>query len=174
MIDCGSNVKEYGYLLRDDDPYAERAKQFSAKCRDVAEFLEELGPRAVRRPPSLRVAYHDACHLQHAQRVYAQPRALLAAIPGLKVVEIPESAICCGSAGIYNLVPPQTADQLADRKAGLIAPLKADVVATGNPGCLLYLRSELARSGYPTPILHTIQLVDASIQHTRPDLSDPR
>jgi glycolate oxidase iron-sulfur subunit len=95
----------------------------------------------------------------------------LAAIPGVEVVEIPESAICCGSAGIYNLVQPRTADQLADRKAGLIAAVGADVVATGNLGCLLQLRAALERSGQPTPVLHTIQLLDASIQNTRPELA---
>jgi glycolate oxidase iron-sulfur subunit len=109
------------------------------------------------------VAYHDSCHLQHAQGVRTQPRALLNAIPGVKVVEIPEGAICCGSAGIYNLVQPQTADALADRKAALIAPLDADVVATGNPGCILQLRAALMRAGQSTPVVHTVQILDASI-----------
>jgi len=161
---CGSNVKEYGHLLRDDPAYAQRATLFAAKCRDVAEFLVELGPRAERHPLHLRVAYHDSCHLQHAQRVVTQPRALLAAIPGIEGVEIPEPAICCGSAGIYNLVQPEPAEQLADRKAALIEPLAADVVATGNPGCILQLRAALARSGQAVEVLHTIQLVDASIR----------
>jgi len=114
----------------------------------------------------MRVAYHDSCHLQHAQRVRAQPRALLATIPGLAVVEIPEGAICCGSAGIYNLVQPKTADTLGDRKAELVAPLKADVVATGNPGCILQMTTALARRGEKTRVLHTIQLLDASINGT--------
>jgi glycolate oxidase iron-sulfur subunit len=165
---CGSNVKEYGYLLRDDPSYAERARRFAAKCRDVAEFLAELDPRAERHPLSQRVAYHDSCHLQHAQGVRTQPRSLLAAIPGLEVVEVPEGAICCGSAGIYNLVQPRTADELADRKAALIAPLGVDAVATGNPGCLLQLRAALARRGQPTPVLHTIQILDASICNDGP------
>jgi glycolate oxidase iron-sulfur subunit len=168
---CGSNVKEYGHLLRDDPDYAERAGQFSARCRDVTEYLAELGPRAERHPLRLRVAYHDSCHLQHAQGIRTQPRALLTGIPQLDLVEIPESAICCGSAGIYNLVQPDTADQLADRKAQLIIPLGVDAVATGNPGCLLQLRAALARTGHPAPLLHTIQLVDASIRHASPDLS---
>ena len=111
------------------------------------------------------MAYHDSCHLQHAQSVRTQPRALLAAIPGLKLVEIPEGGICCGSAGIYNLVQSQTADELADRKAALITPLEADAVATGNPGCILQLRAALARRGQPTPVLHTVQLLDASIHN---------
>jgi glycolate oxidase iron-sulfur subunit len=165
---CGSVAKEYGYLLRNDPQYAERARKFSAKCRDISEVLDELGPRAVRQPLNLRVAFHDSCHLQHAQRVRAQPRALLAAIPGLDLVEIPESAICCGSAGIYNLVEPKAANELADRKARLIAEEceggLPDAVATGNVGCLLQLRAALERQGRRIPVLHTVELLDASIR----------
>lgn len=161
---CGSNVKEYGHLLRDDPQYAERAKIFASKCRDVTEVLAELPPRAVRRPLRTRVAFHDSCHLQHAQGVRTQPRELLLNIPGLELAEIPESAVCCGSAGIYNLVQPDAATALGDRKAQLIAPLNADVVATGNPGCLLQLQSSLGRMGKKTPVVHTIQLLDASLR----------
>ena len=161
---CGSNVKEYGHLLRDDPQYADRAKIFASKCRDVSEVLAELPPRAVRRPLRARVAFHDSCHLQHAQGVRTQPRQLLSDIPGLELAEIPEGAVCCGSAGIYNLVQPDAATALGDRKAQLIAPLSADVVATGNPGCLLQLQSSLARIGRKTPVVHTIQLLDASIR----------
>src|SRR5262249_22363315 len=145
--------------------YAERARRFAAKCRDVAEFLVELSPRAERHPLNLHVAYHDSCHLQHSQGVRTQPRALLTAIPDLEVVEIGENGICCGSAGIYNLVQPDTADELANRKAALITPLRADVVATGNPGCLLQLQAALTRRGQPIPVLHTIQLLDASMRN---------
>jgi glycolate oxidase iron-sulfur subunit len=166
---CGSVAKDYGHLLRDDPEYAARARQFSAKCRDISEVLDELGPRAVRHPLPLRVAFHDSCHLQHAQRVRAQPRALLAAIPGLTLLEIPESAICCGSAGIYNLVQPKTANELADRKARLIAcdseGPPPDAVATGNVGCLLQIRAALERQGRPIPVMHTVQLLDASIRN---------
>jgi glycolate oxidase iron-sulfur subunit len=161
---CGSNVKEYGHLLRDEPEYADRAKVFSAKCKDVTEVLTELAPRAGRNPLAVRVAYHDACHLQHAQGIRAQPRSLLAQIPKLELCEIPEGAICCGSAGIYNLVQPDAANELGDRKAQLIAPLKADIVATGNPGCLLQLQSALARAGEKTTVLHSIQLLDASVR----------
>jgi glycolate oxidase iron-sulfur subunit len=161
---CGSNVKEYGHLLRDDPNYAGRAKAFAAKCRDITELLTELPPRAARNPLPLRVAFHDSCHLQHAQGVRFQPRQLLSKIPGLELTEIPEGAICCGSAGIYNLVQPEAANALGDRKAQLIAPLNANVVATGNPGCILQLQSSLARLGHPTPVVHTIQLLDASIR----------
>lgn len=161
---CGSNVREYAHQLRDDPQYAERARRFSAKCRDVSEVLVELGTRAARHPLNLRIAYHDSCHLQHAQRVRTQPRELLNAIPGAQVLDIPEAALCCGSAGIYNMVQPKTAQELADRKADWIAPLKADVVATGNPGCLLQLQSALERKGSATRVLHTVQVLDASIQ----------
>jgi len=161
---CGSNVKEYGHLLRDDPEYAGRAKKFAAKCQDVTELLAELEPRGRRNPLRMRVAYHDACHLQHAQGVRLQPRSLLASIPGVELAEIPESPVCCGSAGIYNLVQPDAANALGDRKAQLIVPLNADIVATGNPGCLLQLQSALARSGRKTPVVHTIQLLDASLR----------
>jgi glycolate oxidase iron-sulfur subunit len=161
---CGSNVKEYGHLLRDDPQYAARAKAFSSKCKDITEFLAGLKPRAQRNPLKLRVAYHDACHLQHAQGIRLQPRSLLTNIPGIELVEIPESAICCGSAGIYNLVQPDAANALGDRKAQLIAPLNVDVIATGNPGCLLQLQSALARIGRKIPVVHTIQLLDSSLR----------
>jgi glycolate oxidase iron-sulfur subunit len=161
---CGSSVKEYGHLLRDDPQYAERAKKFSAKCKDVSEFLVELPPQATRHALPLRVAFHDSCHLQHAQGVRAQPRALLGQIPGLELQEIAEPAICCGSAGIYNLVQPEAATELGDRKARLIEALRPDVVATGNPGCLLQLEAALARSGCGARALHTVQLLDASIR----------
>jgi len=161
---CGSNVKEYGHLLRDDPNYAERARLFAAKCKDICEILAELSPRAERKPIRARVAFHDSCHLQHAQGVRPQPRSLLAQIPGTQLVEIPESAICCGSAGIYNLVQPEAATELGDRKALLIAPLQADIVATGNPGCLLQLQSSLAKANHRIPVVHTIQILDASIR----------
>jgi glycolate oxidase iron-sulfur subunit len=161
---CGSNVKEYGHLLRDDPDYAERARVFAAKCKDVSEVLAEMEPRAKRSGLKLRVAFHDSCHLQHAQGVREQPRSLLSKIPGLELAEIPEAAICCGSAGIFNLVQPDAANALGDRKAELIAPLKADIVATGNPGCLMQLQASLARRSRKIPVLHTIQLLDASIR----------
>ena len=166
---CGSNVKEYVHLLRDDPEYAERAQRFSAKCKDISEILVELEPRSPRHPLKLRVAFHDSCHLQHAQGVRSQPRALLASIPGLELAEIPESAICCGSAGIYNLVQPDAAKSLGDRKAEFISQLKADVVATGNPGCALQLQSSLARQHQKTPVVHTIQILDASLRGQSPD-----
>jgi len=160
---CGSNVRDYGYQFRDDPQYAERAARFSAKCQDISEFLEELGPRAERKSLNIRIAYHDSCHLQHAQRVRTQPRALLSAIPGVEMQDLPEAALCCGSAGIYNLVQPGTADALADRKAQHITAARPDVVATGNIGCMLQIAAALERQGQKTPVMHTIQIIDASI-----------
>ena len=161
---CGSNVKEYGHLLRDDTEYAARAKAFAAKCRDVSEFLAELEPRATRHPLRLRVAYHAACHLQHAQGIRTQPRTLLGRIPQLELLEISESAICCGSAGIYNLVQPEAAAELGDRKVSHILTLNADILVSGNPGCLLQLQSALARAGQKLPVRHIVELLDASIR----------
>jgi glycolate oxidase iron-sulfur subunit len=161
---CGSSLKEYGHLLRDDPDYAERAQRFATKCEDISEFLIRIEPQAVRHALPSRVAYHDSCHLQHAQKVRSQPRMLLSQVPQLHLLEIPETSICCGSAGIYNLVQPTTAEALGDRKAQQITPLGADLVVTGNPGCILQLRSALARSGREIPVLHTIQLLDASIR----------
>jgi len=163
---CGSNVKEYGHLLRDDPQYAERARRFSAKCKDVTEVLATLAPAATFHELRLRVAFHDSCHLQHAQGVREQPRSLLMQIPGLQLVEIPEGPICCGSAGIYNLVQPDAAEALGKRKARLVADLNPDIVATGNPGCLLQLQSSLAQLGRSIPVVHTVQILDAAMHGT--------
>jgi glycolate dehydrogenase iron-sulfur subunit len=161
---CGSNMKEYPYLLQDDPRYAERAKAFAAKCKDITEVLAELEPRAPRHPIELRVAYHDSCHLQHAQNIRTQPRALLETIPGLEIAEIPEAAICCGSAGIYNLVEPIPAGELADRKVRNILSTGADVLVSGNPGCSLQIAAGLKRAGRELPLMHTVELLDRSIQ----------
>lgn len=161
---CGSSMKEYGYLLRDDPAYRERAKAFSAKCRDISEVLAALEPRAARHPLRLKVAYQDACHLQHAQGVKSQPRAVLAQIPDLKILETAEAALCCGSAGIYNLVRPGPAKELGERKVGHVLATSPDIVATGNPGCLLQMRSLMREAGIQIPVVHFIELVDASIR----------
>ncbi len=166
---CGSTLKEYGHLLRDDPAYAERAIQFSAKCKDISEVLATLPPRAERKPLPLKVAYHDACHLQHAQRVRNEPRQVLRAIPGLEIIEIPEAAMCCGSAGIYNLVEPVAAQELGDRKVNHILTTNAEAIVSSNPGCLLQILSGLERAGKAIPALHMIELIDASIRGTLPD-----
>ena len=139
-------------------------RHFSSKSQDVAEFLAQLGPRAERKPIKKKVAYQDSCHLQHAQKVRTQPRTLLNAIPGLQLLELPESTLCCGSAGIYNLVKPEPADQLGDRKAAHIVDARPDVVVSGNVGCILQMRAALARKGHTTPVVHTIQILDQSLK----------
>ncbi len=166
---CGSNMKEYGYLLRDDPAYAERARAFSEKVRDISELLAELEPRAPRHPIAARVAYHDACHLAHAQGIRRQPRVVLRSIPDLEVVDIPEAEICCGSAGIYNLVEPAPAAELGECKARNILSVAPDAIATANPGCLLQISAALERLGTPIPTRHPVELVDASIRGVVPD-----
>jgi glycolate oxidase iron-sulfur subunit len=163
---CGSSMKEYGYLLRDDPTYAQRARKFAAKCKDISEILCELPRQAERHPLPLRIAYHDACHLQHAQRIKTQPRDLLREIPGLEVLEVPESALCCGSAGIYNLIEPQAAQQLGDRKVSNVLSTAAQMVVSSNPGCLLQLRNGFERAGKTVTTRHLVELLDASIRGT--------
>jgi glycolate oxidase iron-sulfur subunit len=165
---CGSTMKEYADLLKDDPDYAERAAAFSTRTRDVVEFLHEIGPVAVRHELPLRIAYHDACHLSNAQRVRSQPRAVLAAIPGVEVLEIPDGHLCCGSAGVYNLLQPEAAGELGDRKADNVRKVDADVVVAANPGCLLQITSALGRQGAAMATAHTITVLDASIRGLDP------
>jgi glycolate oxidase iron-sulfur subunit len=162
---CGSTMKEYGHLLRDDAEWVARARAFSAKCRDITEILCELEPVAQRHALPMRIAYHDACHLRHAQGVFQQPRKLLAGIPGLEVAEIAEASLCCGSAGVYNLLHPEPARELGDRKVTNLLDTKAAAVVSANPGCLLQLMSGLRRRGErELPALHMVELLDASIR----------
>jgi glycolate oxidase iron-sulfur subunit len=169
---CGSTLKEYGYLLRDDPAYAERAQAFSASVRDISELLSELELVAARHPIPLRVAYHDACHLAHGQNIRREPREVLRTIPELELLNIPEAEICCGSAGIYNLVEPTPATQLGDRKVRNILSMQPDVIATANPGCLLQIRAALQRAGTSIPTFHPVELVDASIRGVMPPVGD--
>ena len=163
---CGSTMKEYGHLLRDDPAWAARAAEFSAKCKDISEILCELPARSPRHALPMRVAYHDACHLRHAQAIHAEPRRLLATIPGLEVAEIEESSLCCGSAGVYNLLHPEPANQLGDRKVENLLATKAEAVISANPGCLLQLMSGLRRRGLDAmPTYHMVELLDASIRN---------
>jgi glycolate dehydrogenase iron-sulfur subunit len=162
---CGSSMKEYGGLFADDAQWAERARAFSARVRDVNELLIELGaPRATRQPLNLRVAYHDACHLAHAQGVRQEPRDLLNQIPGIELLPFDEQDLCCGSAGIYNLVQPTPARQLGERKVKNIAAVSPDIVATANPGCTLQIGSIAAETGQSLRVMHPIELIDASIR----------
>jgi glycolate oxidase iron-sulfur subunit len=161
---CGSSMKEYGELLRDDPAYAERAATLAAKVRDLSEVLVELGPVAPRHPVPVTAAYHDACHLAHAQGVRAQPRRLLGEIPELVLREIADPEICCGSAGVWNVLNPEPARQLGDRKARDVLATGADLLVTANPGCLMQVAASVRRAGGTIGLAHTAQVLDASIR----------
>ncbi len=156
---CGSAMKGYGELLGTSEAHA-----FAARVRDVSELLASVEPVARRGPVPLRVVYHDACHLAHAQRVREEPRALLRAIPELELLEVAvEPEICCGSAGIYNLLAPEAGAELGARKARHLLDTGADAIAAGNPGCAAQLDRHLRELGRPLPILHPVELVWRSI-----------
>ena len=161
---CGSAMKDYGHVLRDEPGWADRAAAFSARVRDVSEFLAEVGPHAARRPVEMKVAYHDACHLAHAQGVRTQPRELLRGIPGLELVEPADWELCCGSAGIYNLVQPEPAAQLGERKARNLLDTGAEAVVAGNPGCALQISAHTERLGRPLPVLHPMELLARAVE----------
>jgi glycolate oxidase iron-sulfur subunit len=166
---CGSAMKEYAALLADDPDWAERAAALSATVRDFSEFLAELyeragGPVAVRHPVPAVAAYHDACHLAHAQRITTAPRELLRGIPELELREIPEAGMCCGSAGVYNLLQPEAASELGQQKADSVLTTGAQLLISANPGCSLQIASALAARGETIAIAHTAEILDASIR----------
>ncbi|QXJ25044.1 4Fe-4S dicluster domain-containing protein [Actinomadura graeca] len=161
---CGSAMKDYEKLLADDPAWSRRAAALSAKTRDLTEFLVELGPRAARAPLPVTVAYHDACHLSHAQGIRSQPRALLAGIPELTVREIADPEICCGSAGTYNLLQPEAAAELGDRKAVNVDATGAELLVAANPGCSMQIATALRRRGADIAVAHTAQVLDASLR----------
>jgi glycolate oxidase iron-sulfur subunit len=151
---CGTTVKDYGFMLRTDPAYAGKAKKVSALARDVSEYLAELGIQPPANRPGLTVAYHSACSLQHGQRVHAEPKNLLAAC-GFAVKDIPEAHLCCGSAGTYNILQPELARRLRDRKIGNIEKTAPDVIAAGNIGCITQIAS-----GTAIPVVHPVELLD--------------
>jgi glycolate oxidase iron-sulfur subunit len=163
---CGSAMKEYRDLLAGDAGWSNRAAALASKVRDFSEFLVELGPVAARHPLDVTAAYHAACHLAHAQRITAQPRALLAAIPGLRLTDIADGSTCCGSAGIYNLVQPEPARELGQRKAAAVAATGADLLVSANPGCAMQIASALAARGTQMPMAHIAEVLDTSIRGT--------
>jgi glycolate dehydrogenase iron-sulfur subunit len=165
---CGSNLKDYRHLLADDTAYAERAAAFSAKVRDVSEVLVDLEPRSEPAPLPLRVALQDSCHLAHAQALRGPPRAMLAAVPGLELAEPADQDICCGSAGIYNLVQPEAARELGERKAARVLEVEPAAYVAANPGCLVQVSAALRRAGKPLPALHPVELLDASLRGIEP------
>ena len=160
---CGSAMKDYAHLLAGDPAWASRAAAFSARVRDFSEFLAEIGPVAPRSELRLVVAYHDACHLGHAQRITAQPRGLLTGVPGLVLTEIADGGTCCGSAGIYNLVQPAAATELGARKASNVHATGAQLLVSANPGCSLQIAQALAAKGQPMPVAHIAEVLDTAI-----------
>ena len=157
---CGSTMKEYPRLLADDPAYAEKARQFTAKVRDITEFLASIDLDPPSSPLRLKVTYQDACHLAHGQGIRSQPRKLLSLIPGLELAPLKDSDTCCGSAGIYNIVQPEMADALLQRKMSNIAATGAQVVATANAGCMMQLRLGVRQYGPPVEVVHVIDLLD--------------
>jgi len=157
---CGSSIKEYAELFHNDPKWAPRAQALTAKARDVSEYLAELGLRPPTQSYKKRVAYHDACHLAHGQKVRLQPRELLKAVPGLELVEFTDADWCCGSAGIYNFLQPELAAQLQDKKVANILASEPEVLVTGNPGCHAWIESGLRNRGSQVVVRHTIEVLD--------------
>jgi glycolate oxidase iron-sulfur subunit len=158
---CGSTMKEYGHLLQE----ATGAEAFSSRCFDISEFLLANGlVEALKNTPGLniRATYHDACHLAHGQKITKSPRELLDAIPGLDFVPLPEADMCCGSAGIYNVLQPEMARSLIDRKYGNVRQTGASVVATGNPGCHAWIAQAARERGDGVQVFHTVELLEAA------------
>jgi glycolate oxidase iron-sulfur subunit len=168
---CGAHMKAYGHLLRGDAAWAARAAAFARKVVDVTEFLARaplVGPLG---PLPLRATYHDPCHLAHGQKVRAEPRALLRAVPGLELVELVEAEMCCGSAGIYNLTEPVMAQRLLDRKVACVETTGAATVVTANPGCILQIAAGLRARGRAVEVLHVVEVLDrayAAAERARP------
>lgn len=162
---CGSTLKEYGHLLGGDPQWAERAGRFSARVRDILEFLDEIGLAPKLGTVNAKVTYQDACHLAHAQRITSAPRRLLAQVPGLEVIEMNESSLCCGSAGIYNVTQPEMAHRLGARKAANVIATHAQTVATANPGCALQMTAHLREQDSSIRVKHVIELLDESYQN---------
>ncbi|ERN42013.1 Fe-S oxidoreductase [Rubidibacter lacunae KORDI 51-2] len=165
---CGHTLKEYGHLIAGDPEYCDRAGEFADKVRDVQEFLMEVGLTASMSPLTasgeLTLVYQDACHLLHGQRISLQPRQLLRQIPGVRLREPVDAALCCGSAGVYNMLQPQVADELGRQKANNLAATGADAIASPNPGCALHIRKHLQGQDCALPLLHPMELLDRSIR----------
>jgi glycolate oxidase iron-sulfur subunit len=151
---CGTTIKDYGFLFRNDPAYAAKAERVSALAKDITEYLSGLAIAPVRTPSGLTVAYHSACSLQHGQKVMREPKDLLCNL-GFVVKDVPEAHLCCGSAGTYNLLQPELAERLRDRKIGNIEMLRPDVIAAGNIGCMMQIAG-----GTAVPVVHTVELLD--------------
>ncbi len=164
---CGSHLKHYAKLLAGDAAYEKRAHLWDEKLKDIHEWLAHIGitPATAGAPP-MAVTYHEACHLCHGQKITAQPRQVMRAIPNLKIVELPDSTWCCGSAGIYNIIQPEMANDLLDRKIKHIRSTRVSVVATANPGCLLQIINGAQREGLPLRVVHPITLLAEAYRQT--------
>lgn len=172
---CGHTLKEYEHILKDDPVYAPKAREFVAKVRDVHEFLAEVGLTAELAPLAegeLPIVYQDACHLLHGQKISVQPRQLLRQIPGVVLREPLDAALCCGSAGVYNMLQPEVADELGQQKAENLVKTGAKLIASPNPGCSLQIQKHLQAQGHLMPLLHPIELLDQAIQAAKNDFEE--
>jgi glycolate oxidase iron-sulfur subunit len=165
---CGTTIKDYGYLLREDKAYAAKAARVSALAKDISEYLARLDLTFPASRSDVVVAYHSACSLQHGQKITTLPKELLFK-SGFVVKDIPESHLCCGSAGTYNILQPQLAGRLRDRKISNVEAVKPDVIAAGNIGCLVQIEKGLRERGNVVPVMHTIELVDWATGGPRPE-----
>jgi glycolate oxidase iron-sulfur subunit len=165
---CGANLKEYGWLLKDDPAWAERADRFARRVKDATEILGDMGLVATPGPIDRTAAYDEPCHLLHGQKVSAQPKALLAAIPGLRVVPLTEADFCCGSAGVYNIAQPELSRQILDRKMEHVAAAAPNILVTANPGCLMQLQAGVRARGLRIEVIHLIDLLDRAYQTAEP------
>jgi glycolate oxidase iron-sulfur subunit len=163
---CGSTLKEYGTLLADEERWAERAKAFSEKMLDITELLDSVGLRPPAGEFRHRVAYHDACHLAHGQKVRGQPRSVLAQVPGLELVPLADSDTCCGSAGTYNITHPEEATRILEWKVDAIKASGADVIAAGNPGCIIQIQLGIRQRGLAVEVMHPVDILDKAYRAT--------
>ncbi|MGB0033983.1 MAG: (Fe-S)-binding protein [Candidatus Acidiferrales bacterium] len=160
---CGSTLKEYTHLFPTEDRSHGQAKKFEGKMKDVAEFLADLGLSAALKQTPLRVTYQDSCHLAHGQKVREAPRKLIRAVPGVELVEMPLSDICCGAAGVYNVTQTEASLELLERKMDSVAHTKSQAIVTANPGCMIQLRAGAARRDTGQEVLHVVELLDRAI-----------
>lgn len=169
---CGAMLKDYGHISQEVAPHdhaqAERLERFASKVRDISEFLAELGPLTPPGEVKLRATYHDACHLVHAQKIREQPRDLLSLVPGLELVPLAESEICCGAAGSYNLTEPEMSDRLAQRKLANILATRPQALITGNAGCSLQIQASLRKAGHKIWVAHPMEILDLSYRQVPP------
>ena len=163
---CGTTIKDYGFMLREDPAYADKAAEVSRLAKDICEYVAGLNLGAMAQPQELTVAYHAACSLQHGQKITDQPKRLLKAA-GFRLREVPEGHICCGSAGNYNIMQPYFAEQLRERKIGNIEAVRPDIIALGNIGCMMQIAS-----GTDIPVVHTIELLDWANGGPKPSKSN--